>query len=212
MVRRLFLARGQQLAVAGLLDQAEDVTHLTLAEALADDPATQSGLRATVAQRAAELDAYEQMPAYRRVEFAGGVLPRTGTGQAQLAQADSSAARWSGTGCAPGQAVAEAVIVRRVPRPGASRGKILVTQTTDPGWVFHLAEAAGVVCEKGSLLSHTAIVARELGVPFVAGLVGATEFLRDGDRLKIDGATGLVERLADGAATAVQAEAGVDPG
>ena len=55
---------------------------------------------------------------------------------------------------------------------------------------------AGLVVERGSLLSHSAIVARELGLPAVVSVAGATSWLADGDRVRLDGATGRVERLA----------------
>ena len=64
---------------------------------------------------------------------------------------------------------------------------------TDPGWVFLLAEAKGVVSEKGSLLSHTAIISRELGIPAVVGIDNLMSTVKTGDVLRIDGATGTVK-------------------
>ncbi len=59
------------------------------------------------------------------------------------------------------------------------------------------ANASAIVVERGSLLSHSAIVARELGIPCVVGLKGATDWLRDGDRVRVDGGAGTVERIAE---------------
>jgi len=56
------------------------------------------------------------------------------------------------------------------------------------------ANAAGVIAERGSLLSHSAIVAREMGVPCVVSLKGVTQWLKTGDTVRLDGGAGTVER------------------
>ncbi len=67
---------------------------------------------------------------------------------------------------------------------------------TDPGWVFLLAGASGIIAEKGSLLSHTAIISRELGKPAVVDVNNATKILKTGDFVKIDGDAGRIVRLS----------------
>ena len=54
---------------------------------------------------------------------------------------------------------------------------------TDPGWIALFTNAAAIVVERGSLLSHSAIVARELGIPCVVGLKGAMSCIATGDTL-----------------------------
>ena len=51
--------------------------------------------------------------------------------------------------------------------------------------------------ERGSLLSHSAIVARELGIPCVVGLKGAMDWIKTGDRIEVDGAAGTVRKVDD---------------
>jgi pyruvate,water dikinase len=75
-----------------------------------------------------------------------------------------------------------------------SPGEILVARHTDPGWIAVFANAAGVIAERGSLLSHSAIVAREMGVPCVVSLKGVTQWLKTGDIVRLDGGAGTVER------------------
>ena len=75
-------------------------------------------------------------------------------------------------------------------------GEILVARRTDPGWVLLFPAAAGLAVEHGSLLSHSAIVARELKLPAVVSIVGLTDWLHTGDLIELDGATGSVRRLA----------------
>ena len=75
-------------------------------------------------------------------------------------------------------------------------GEILVARHTDPGWIAVFANAAGVIAERVSLLSHSAIVAREMGVPCVVSLKGVTQWLKTGDTVRLDGGAGTVERTA----------------
>jgi phosphoenolpyruvate synthase/pyruvate phosphate dikinase len=70
-----------------------------------------------------------------------------------------------------------------------------VAERTDPGWIMLFPAAAGILVERGSLLSHSAIVARELGIPAIVSLPGLTAWLTDGDLVEFDGATGVVRRL-----------------
>jgi pyruvate,water dikinase len=74
-------------------------------------------------------------------------------------------------------------------------GEILVTNTTNVGWTPLFPRAAAVVTDVGALLSHAAIVARELGLPAVVGCGDATARLKTGDRVRVDGARGTVEIL-----------------
>jgi pyruvate,water dikinase len=78
------------------------------------------------------------------------------------------------------------------------RRAILVAEHTDPGWIMVFPSALGVLVERGSLLSHAAIVARELGIPAVVSLPGVTRWLRDGEWVELNGSTGVVRRLAPG--------------
>jgi phosphohistidine swiveling domain-containing protein len=76
-------------------------------------------------------------------------------------------------------------------------GEILVCQTTDPSWASLFLMASAVVIDIGGQMSHGAIVARELGIPCVINTKDGTRLLRTGDRIRIDGAAGIVERLEE---------------
>jgi pyruvate,water dikinase len=77
----------------------------------------------------------------------------------------------------------------------ASDNYILVCPSTNPSWVPLFARARGLVMETGGVLSHGAIVAREFGLPAVAGLPDATRRFRTGQRLRIDGGSGTVSQI-----------------
>ena len=94
-------------------------------------------------------------------------------------------------------------VIRNQADMGSFRpGEVLVVRTTDVGWTPLFLLAAGVVTELGGALSHAAVVAREFGVPSVVNVAGVTRLLRSGDRLRVDGDRGMVERLRDARATA----------
>jgi len=87
-------------------------------------------------------------------------------------------------------------VVRDPKRAQLTAGCILVADHTDPGWIMLFPSARGLLVERGSLLSHSAIVARELGIPAVISIPGLLEWLQDGDEVELDGAAGIVRRLA----------------
>jgi phosphoenolpyruvate synthase/pyruvate phosphate dikinase len=72
------------------------------------------------------------------------------------------------------------------------KGEILVAPLTTPVWTPLFALAGGLVTEAGGILSHGAIVAREYGIPAVMSVPGATKFLKDGQRVTVDGSKGLI--------------------
>lgn len=99
----------------------------------------------------------------------------------------------------PGSAGRVEGLVRRIESPEAGdqlqSGEILVAVTTNVGWTPLFPRAAAVVTDIGAPLAHAAIVARELGIPAVVGCGNATLRLRTGDRVRVDGAQGIVEIL-----------------
>jgi phosphohistidine swiveling domain-containing protein/tetratricopeptide (TPR) repeat protein len=76
------------------------------------------------------------------------------------------------------------------------RGDILVCRMTNPAWVVLFSKIKGVVTDAGGVLSHTAVVAREFGLPAVVGSADATVRIKSGDRIRVDGNTGVVEILS----------------
>ncbi|MEM9134767.1 MAG: PEP-utilizing enzyme [Actinomycetota bacterium] len=79
---------------------------------------------------------------------------------------------------------------------GSASGVVLVARSIDAGWITTLADADAVVVEIGGDLSHGSILVRELGLPAVTNVAGATTVIADGDRVRVDGGAGTVEVLA----------------
>jgi pyruvate,water dikinase len=183
MVRRLFLQIGEILRRDGHLDSNLDIFYLTIDEI---EGGAYGSYKETVAARKAEYAEYEKLPAHTRLVFRGDTLID-----------EKIAANWTGSftgiGTSMGSVTAPAVVLESPNEQVDVKGKIIVTKTTDPGWVFLMTMAEGIVAEKGSLLSHTAIVSRELGIPAVVAVDSATAVIKTGDVIRIDGDAGTVE-------------------
>ncbi|MCK5351997.1 phosphoenolpyruvate synthase, partial [bacterium] len=101
----------------------------------------------------------------------------------------------TGIGCSSGITVGTAKVGFDPGSVVPDRKYILVARSTDPGWVFLMISSAGIVAEKGSVLSHTAIIGRELGVPTIVGVKSATSLIKDGSQIYMDGAKGEIRCL-----------------
>ncbi|WP_254785464.1 PEP-utilizing enzyme [Arthrobacter sp. ok362] len=99
----------------------------------------------------------------------------------------------NGSGASRGTATGAVRIIRQPAEFGALRsGEILVCPYTNPSWTPLFQRAAAVVVDTGGIGSHAAIVAREYGIPAVMGTCNGTSTLRDGQRVTVDGGSGLV--------------------
>jgi pyruvate,water dikinase len=197
LLREVLRAVGEQLAAEGILDAAPDIFHLTLDEVwdYVRGRAVTTNLRGLVALRREEFDGYRQevdrFPAdrfetwglpYHRNAYRGRPKPAAVGADGVL----------RGVGCSPG-VVTKAVKVVRTPSEDARLdGEILVAERTDPGWVPLYPSVSGLLIERGSILSHSAIVAREMGIPTIVGIPGLLETLATGTVVTMDGGAGTV--------------------
>ena len=76
------------------------------------------------------------------------------------------------------------------------KGEVLVCKMTSPSWVVLFTKIGGLVTDSGGALSHPAVVSREFGIPAVVGTRTATQTIRTGQRVRLNGASGLVEIIA----------------
>ena len=191
MVRKIFLTVGRRLHQAGYIDGPSDVFYLGINEIEAGE---YSLFRNTITERKEQYAQHEKLPARTRIVFQNGIVAN----EADKKPASVWTGSYTGIGTSAGSVTAEAVVLRSSDEKADVKGKIIVTGTTDPGWVFLLTMASGIVAEKGSLLSHTAIVSRELRIPAVVAVESATTVIKTGDLIKIDGGTGRVEIVQAG--------------
>lgn len=196
LYREIFLEIGQQFAFDGLLETQRDIFYLTLDELYAwyDGRAVQTNLKALVAARKIEFAEYEKADLPHHFWTWGMVYHHNAYAYPHQTVVQSEG-DIHGIGCYPG-IVEEKVRLIFSPQDELSlNGQILCTVRTDPGWAPLFPTAGGILVERGSTLSHSAVVARELGIPAIVGIPGITQLLQNGERVRMDGAKGTVERL-----------------
>ena len=199
-LRHTALALGDKLVTQGLLKQRDDALYLSMEEAiaLAEGTETRAGeAKRWVRERRAELSAC--MALSPPDSF---VLPEGESWQADLSQAQDGATApvdgLTGTGACGGRACGQAAVLLDVSEiDRLTQDQILVTRQTDPGWAAVFFMIKGLVIERGGLLSHGAIIAREYGIPAVVGVRDATRLIEDGQHLSVDGDRGRVDYVRD---------------
>lgn len=197
--KRMLRAMGRDLARMGAIDDWNDVflLHLDEVRGAYEGTTVHTDLRSLVELRGRQRAADERLSVPSRFITRGapywrGNLERAGFTPGPGARTGVRELR--GTPCCPGVVEARAVVTDT---PVDVNGGVLVTYRTDPGWVAALPSASALVIERGSPLTHVAIVARELGIPTVVQVKGVMTELETGMRLRVDGATGSVTVLAD---------------
>lgn len=195
--RRVLRAMGVRLHAVGAIDHPRDVFHLTVHELLGyvEGFGPTPDLKGLVDLRSKAFEASSRRadPPERMVAR-GPVHGGVETGEAVQAVRPEGETR-TATGCCSGVVEGVARVVTDPSTQNLEPGEVMVARHTDPGWIAVFANAAAIVVERGSLLSHSAIVSRELGIPCVVGVKGATAWIATGDRVRVDGATGRVDIL-----------------
>jgi phosphohistidine swiveling domain-containing protein len=193
VVRRYVLEAGARLCRMGYLKDEDDVFMLQTQELLAIGTGTGDREPALALTRFRR----RMYRGYRSLEPPGelgrDVTRHAGTDRHEISP-DSVLLK--GIGCSAGIIAAEVRIVPKLEQADSLKpGEILVTRFTDPGWTPILGLVAGIVTEVGGLLSHAAVIGREYGIPAVLNVAGATQILKTGQRVEIDGTQGTVKLL-----------------
>ncbi len=200
VVRRIFSGIGRQFAGEGILDGPRDIFYLTKEEIFdfIKGTAVSQNPRNLVQQRKTEYAQYaEEPPLPERITtygtvYHGNTFKETGNAHANSSASQNDANILQGLGCSAGIVRGRVRVVSRPDELRSLEGDILVTSSTDPGWVALFPSAAAILVERGSLLSHSAIVSRELGIPCVVGITGLLTRLKTGDEVELNGTTGTV--------------------
>ena len=142
-------------------------------------------------ERKIEFAEYEKIPTYSRMVFMGKVVNKQKVGYISVL----SDSVLYGVGTSEGVVEGEVIVITNPDVKIDVSDKIIVTKMTDPGWVFLIRNCKGIIAEQGSLLSHTAIISRELGKPAIVNVKNVLETLHTGDKVRIDGLKGKIEKL-----------------
>ena len=191
IVRLIFDTMGERFAKSGLIEKPGDIYYLTVEEAfsMADTP---KDMKSVVTDRKDAYSIFKRLPAYTRLIFEDKEFDKRHTSVNSYKKKNAENVL-QGVPCSGSIAEGEALVISSPDDAHDVKDKILVTKMTDPGWVFLLATAKGVISEKGSLLSHTAIISRELNIPSVVGVEKLTDTIKTGDMIRMDGGSGRIE-------------------
>ena len=199
LYRDIYAEIGEQLSFYGKLDHPRDVFYLTLEEIYAykDGRAVQTHLPPLVAARKEEFASYESNDLPHHFWTKGAVYCNNAFEYPYQndERVDLDAAHLSGTGCYPGIVEEKIRLIFSPDDELNLNGQILCTVRTDPGWAPLFPTAGGIIVERGSTLSHSAVVARELGIPAIVGVPELTKILQDQETIRMNGVTGTIERL-----------------
>ena len=204
--RHLFRAMGENLCKLGHLTSPRDVFYLTVEELISfvEGRALLTDFKALVSIRKKEFTEYEETPEPPERFTTQGAAAAACSYGAVLAEADLLRSKYQsddpnvffGTPCCPGIVEGVVRVVKSLDDAKGLNGEILVTARTDPGWVPLYPSCSGLIIERGSLLSHSAVVARELGLPTIVGVNGSlVSMVSTGMKVRIDAGKGEVKIL-----------------
>ncbi|MDP3989358.1 MAG: PEP/pyruvate-binding domain-containing protein [bacterium] len=188
ITRSIFRRVGVILEEQKLLRHSDDVFYMSVAEVLSvsaghDIP----NLISKITERKQRfIDYRKETPPPHFLAIGGEML--NDAGQTSI---EPVIARGVSAGIASGRVK----VMKEFEMPNKVDFDILVTKHTDPGWTALIALSKGLIIEHGGVLSHASIVARELGIPAVIGVRGATDLYRDGQMVEINGSTGNIKLL-----------------
>ena len=194
--RAIYRALGQRLVDAGKLDDLNDIFYLTVdeLEMYHEGRSICTDLRGLTKVRRAEFEGYEEKDLPHHFSTVGAVYHGNRYVYSGKIEIDPDAPILHGLGCYPGKVKAPIQLIFKPEEAKDLDGKILCTVRTDPGWAPLFPSVSGILVERGSTLSHSAVVARELGIPAVVNIPGLTELLDDKEEVTMDGDLGTVER------------------
>ena len=195
--RMALIELGERLEAKGVLDHSRQI-FIALDEELDSLALEETTLRPVLAQREKEWNALKDLEVPMFLDGSKPIPPISEVPRKGANKAEKAAKGTILTGAAASTGVVEGVARVITGTDAISEfqpGEILVAPQTDPSWTPLFMVASAVIVDTGSMGSHAMIVARELGIPCVAGLPKATEMIGTGTMVRVDGAAGTVEIL-----------------
>jgi pyruvate,water dikinase len=196
VVRQMMLAMGKKLQEQGTLKEGRDIFYFRIDE-IKEIVANSYNVSLKAEERRKQYQFFSDLPVEERI-VTTTVTDKYFVQPTTTGSAAQKLSMLHGVPCSPGIVTAKVRAVTHVKQVNDLNNEIMATYATDPGWVVLFPSASGILTEKGSLLSHAAIVSREMGIPCIVGLTGLMDQVKDGDTLIMDGSTGIVNIIKDG--------------
>ncbi len=194
-VRQVLRKIGKNLVSERIIEEVDDVFWIYIEE-LEECCKEKKDMKSLIKERQRLNEKLSLLPAYRRLVFRNRIIEKNPNGINNEEKILGEACL-EGVPSSSGIVTGEALVVTNPSLELDTRGKILVADITDPGWVFLVKNAKGIVTQRGSILSHTAIITRELKKPSVVAVSGVLTYIKTGDIIRIDGDKGTVEVIND---------------
>ncbi|MGW4034878.1 rifamycin-inactivating phosphotransferase [Streptomyces sp. NPDC004778] len=188
LYKQALLEEAGRLVRGGVLDEREDVFHLTFQE-FEDVVRSRRADPRLIARRKEAFRSYEALTPPRVLTSDGEAV------NGAYRRDDVPAGALAGLAVSTGSVEGRARVILDLADAELAEGDILVTRFTDPSWSPLFLGVAGLVTEVGGLMTHGAVIAREYGLPAVVGVERATRLIRDGQRIRVHGTDGYVEIL-----------------
>lgn len=203
--RRLFNALELKWLESGFLAQKGDLFYMTVEEirSFSEGHLDASGLQTLLETRRSTYDRYATEEAPPERFLTRGPVAAYASSPSALAASRVVAPRPQGADAnalygqtaSAGHVTGVVLVARTYEEAAQVDGHILVASRTDPGWVPLFSRCKGLVIERGSALSHSAIMARELGIPTLVGVLDATSKLQNGQNVELDASAGCLRPL-----------------
>jgi len=198
ITREIFSHIGIRFQKNNILENDRDIFYLTKEEIFQfiDGTSVDNDFKSLTRLRKSEYQKFEEMetPADRFTTY--GTV-NSGNDFFDTSIENTLTTDLSGLGCCPGIVKAKVRLVKHPKEVESLNGDILVTSSTDPGWVTLFPTASAIIVERGSLLSHSAIVSREMGIPCIVGVTGLLKKLKTGDIVEMNGSTGTIKIISN---------------
>ncbi|MFY0762102.1 phosphoenolpyruvate synthase [Metabacillus dongyingensis] len=194
MVNRYFvykqaiLKEAEQLVQAGVIHEKEDIYYLTFEE-LHEVVRTNKLDYQIISKRKDEYKLYEKLTPPRVITSNGEIIV------CEYKRENLPAEAIAGLPVSSGVIEGRARVILNMENANLEEGDILVTAFTDPSWTPLFVSIKGLVTEVGGLMTHGSVIAREYGLPAVVGVENATKLIKDGQRIRVNGAEGYIEIL-----------------
>lgn len=189
VARKIFLEIGSKYKENKILSSTRDIFYLNVEEIIEsiDNKSKQQNLKKLIKLRK------RQYGEYARKELESVFYTYGNSIESMFTKDEKTDSDFTGQGCSPGIIRGRVKVLKDFSLPNKKDYEIIVTKHTDPGWTPLFGLCKGIIVEHGGLLSHAAIVSRELNLPCVIGVKDATKKLKDGQVITLNGYTGEIK-------------------
>jgi phosphoenolpyruvate synthase/pyruvate phosphate dikinase len=184
--KKALLKEAEKLVQGGVIERKEDVYYLTFEE-LKEVVRTNKLDDQIINERKIEHKLFEKLTPPRVITSDGEIV------SGKYNKENLPAGAIAGLAVSSGVIEGRARVILNIEEANLEAGDILVTAFTDPSWTSLFLSIKGLVTEVGGLMTHGAVIAREYGLPAVVGVENATQLIKDGQRIRVNGTDGYVE-------------------